>query len=95
MWCRQASNEKNRTFPPADEKVTTMDMVKIERCRVTECCYNTDEMCHAMAITFGDAGDHPKCDTYCDLMTKGGDLSAIGAVGACQVSECRYNQSLA
>ncbi len=71
-----------------------MDMPKIERCRVTECCYNMDEMCHAGAITVGDGGDHPACDTYCDLGTKGGDRSIIGMVGACKVSECRYNDSL-
>jgi hypothetical protein len=50
-----------------------MDMPKIERCRVTECCYNLDEMCHALAITVGGAGDHPACDTYCDLAANGGD----------------------
>ncbi len=75
-------------------EMATMDMPKIERCRVTECCYNLDEMCHAGAITVGDAGDHPECDTYCDLASKGGDPSAIGVVGACKVSECRYNESL-
>jgi len=71
-----------------------MDMPKIERCRVTECCYNLEQMCHALAITVGGAGDHPACDTYCDLTAKGGDRSAVGGVGACKVSECRYNQSL-
>ena len=48
-------------------------MPKVERCRVTECCYNLSEMCHALAITVGGDGDHPACDTYCDYRTKGGD----------------------
>ena len=71
-----------------------MDMVRIERCRVTECSYNMDEMCHALAITVGDTADHPKCDTYSDLAAKGGDPSVIGAVGARKVTDCRYNESL-
>jgi hypothetical protein len=71
-----------------------MDMPKIERCRVTECCYNSDEMCHALAITVGGGGDRPACDTYCDLGTKGGNQSVIGTVGACKVSDCRYNANL-
>jgi hypothetical protein len=71
-----------------------MDMPKVERCRATECSYNADEMCHALAITVGDMADHPKCDTYTDFATKGGDPSTIGAVGACKVTDCRYNESL-
>lgn len=71
-----------------------MTMPKIERCRVTECCYNLDEMCHALAITVGGGGDHPECDTYCDMGIKGGDRSATAGVGACKVSECTYNENL-
>jgi hypothetical protein len=71
-----------------------MDMPKVERCRVSECCYNTDEMCHALAITVGGGGDHPACDTYCDYRVKGGDQTVIAGIGACKVSECVYNQSL-
>ncbi len=71
-----------------------MDMPKVERCRVTECCYNYDEICRALAITVGGAEGHPACDTFCDYRTKGGDQSAIAGVGACKVSGCEYNQSL-
>ncbi len=35
----------------------------------------------------------PQCDTYCDAGIKGGEAS-MADVGACKVSECRYNQSL-
>ena len=69
-----------------------MDMPKIERCRVTECCYNTDEMCHAMAITVGGPVDR-KCDTFLRDSTKGG-TPAIGLVGACKVASCKYNKAL-
>jgi hypothetical protein len=70
-----------------------MDMSKVERCRVTECCYNRDEMCRALAITVGGGGDHPACDTYCDYGIKGGEAS-MAEVGACKVNDCRYNQNL-
>ena len=71
-----------------------MDMPKVDRCRVTECCYNLEEMCRALAITVGGSGAHPACDTYCDYRVKGGDQTVQASVGACKVSECVYNQSL-
>lgn len=74
--------------------MTTMTMPKVSRCRVTDCCYNISEACHALAITVGGDGDHPACDTYCNYRTKGGDESTTASVGACKVSSCEYNQSL-
>ncbi len=71
-----------------------MDMPKVEKCQIAECCYNADEMCHALAITIGGDGSHPACDTYCGYRTKGGDPTLMAGVGACKVSECTYNQSL-
>ncbi len=71
-----------------------MNMPKVENCQVTECCYNVEQMCHALAITVGGDGAHPACDTYCGSGTKGGDATAIAGVGACKVSVCTYNQSL-
>ncbi len=70
-----------------------MDAPKVERCRVAECCYNRDEMCHALAITVGGRGDHPACDTFCDYGLKGGE-AAMADIGACKVDECAYNQNL-
>jgi hypothetical protein len=71
-----------------------MDMPKVEKCDITECCYNDTGMCRALAITVGGDGAHPACDTYCGYRTKGGDTTIIAGVGACKVSECTYNQSL-
>jgi hypothetical protein len=71
-----------------------MDMPRVERCQVTQCCYNVERMCHALAITIGGDGVHPECDTYCGYRTKGGDLATLAGVGACKVSECQFNQSL-
>jgi hypothetical protein len=75
-------------------KMATITMVKVQRCQVTGCCYNTDEMCHALAITVGGNAEHPACDTYCDLQAKGGNRSITAGVGACKVSSCTYNESL-
>jgi hypothetical protein len=71
-----------------------MDMPKVEKCEIAECCYNEGGMCRALAITIGGDGAHPACDTYCGLQTKGGDMTAVAGVGACKVNECMYNRSL-
>lgn len=70
-----------------------MDMPKVTQCDVTQCAYNQNKKCHALAITVGD-GAHPHCDTFCETSKKGGDSGATAGVGACKVVECRYNQQL-
>ena len=70
-----------------------MKMPNVVSCDVTQCAYNTNNRCHAMAITIGD-GSHPQCDTFCQEKTSGGDPEAIAGVGACKVSSCVYNQNL-
>lgn len=71
-----------------------MEMPKVTQCDVTQCAYNDQKMCHALAITIGH-GAHPHCDTYClAASAKGGDQSTLAGVGACKVMECRYNDHL-
>jgi len=70
-----------------------MEMPKVVRCEVNDCAYNTDNCCHALAITVGDEV-HPRCDTFCHSMMKGGDRGAIAGVGACKVYSCMYNNGL-
>lgn len=70
-----------------------MNMPRISRCEVTECSYNRDNQCHALAITVGDASC-PMCDTFIQAGSSGGGLSVIGGVGACKTSTCKHNQSL-
>ncbi len=70
-----------------------MDMPEVFKCSVTNCAYNNDEQCHALAITVGD-GANPRCDTFTEAGFKGGDEQEIGRVGACKVSVCRFNESL-
>ncbi len=72
-----------------------MEMPPVKGCQVTDCCYNMDERCHALAIQVGDAATHPICDTYAgQAASQCGDRAATGNVGACKVSTCEYNESL-
>lgn len=70
-----------------------MKMVKVKQCDVSDCAYNSDNMCHAIAVTIGDS-DNPMCDTFCPSQTKGGEKTIIAGVGACKVSSCQHNESL-
>ena len=69
-----------------------MKMPKVGSCKATECCYNEESICHALAITIGGDGEYPECDTYCSKSSKGGDQSATAGVGACKVDTCQYNE---
>ena len=70
-----------------------MNMSKVSQCQVTQCAYNIDTICHALAITVGDSND-PRCDTFIESSRKGGDVNSIAGVGACKVGSCRFNRSL-
>lgn len=65
---------------------------KISKCSVTQCSYNMNFQCHTPAITVGS--DHAACDSYIDLMDKGGFTNVTGSVGACHESDCLFNKSL-
>jgi hypothetical protein len=69
-----------------------MKMPRIIDCSMTDCAYNTDKMCHALAITVGAAA--PLCDTFLKIGQKGGVKDATGSVGACKVANCKFNDSL-
>lgn len=70
-----------------------MRMPKVRECSVSECAYNKDQKCHAIAITVGDSV-HPECDTFCPSSIKGGDMGCLAGVGACKVSVCMHNSNL-
>lgn len=70
-----------------------MKMPQISVCDATECAYNRENKCHALAITVGDSGC-PMCDTAIKSQQKAGDMSSTGSVGACKTSQCEYNSSL-
>ncbi len=67
-------------------------MPMIITCKSSECAYNMDMKCHALAITVGASA--PICDTFVKRTTKGGDRDANGGVGACKVEQCKYNMAL-
>lgn len=70
-----------------------MNSPMVKACEVSECAYNGDCKCHALAITVGD-GMIAHCDTFCMSSMKGGEPRSVANVGACKVSRCRYNQNL-
>ena len=70
-----------------------MKMPKVQQCEASECAYNNQNACHALAITVGD-GTHPRCDTFCESSKHGGDDGSTGQVGACKVDICKFNQAL-
>ena len=70
-----------------------MEMAKVTECDATECSYNWDKMCHALAITIGDEAG-PMCDTFCQSSQKGGGDGMMAGVGACKVSACMHNSHL-
>ncbi len=70
-----------------------MEMPKVMKCEISDCSYNMDNSCHAMAITIGN-GMLPRCDTFCKSAMKGGDANCMACVGACKTSSCSYNSNL-
>lgn len=66
-----------------------MQMQQVKECSVSECAYNRDEICRALAITIG--ADGPLCDTFWTYDNKAGDPARLGAVGACKVISCVHN----
>ena len=71
-----------------------MEMPKVSGCSVTDCAYNTDKACHALAITIGEDPNDPTCDTFFNSSAHGGVKETIAGVGACKTSNCEYNKDL-
>jgi hypothetical protein len=69
-------------------------MSPVRECDATDCAYNDNKICHALAITIGGPSGIPYCDTYTSSSEKGGDGDVTGGVGACKVSACEYNERL-
>ena len=70
-----------------------MDPVKVISCDATECSFNQENRCHALAITVGGGTDH-ECDTYWPASDKGGLPQVACNVGACKVPGCKFNDKL-
>lgn len=71
-----------------------MKMTSVEKCQASQCAYNSDGSCHALAITIGDPGGPPRCDTFFENEVKGGDEQSHAGIGACKMTNCMYNSKL-
>ena len=67
-----------------------IEMPEVKKCNVENCAYNKDSLCHARAITVGDAKQH-LCDTMMasDIHTKRQDTAGVGA---CRSTGCMHNE---
>ena len=70
-----------------------MEMAMVRECEASGCSYNSNNECHALAITIGDDA-RPMCDTLCQSPMKGGDSEIVAGVGACKVASCVHNSCL-
>lgn len=71
-------------------KQLSIEMPLVSECSVGECAYNTDQRCHARAITVGDSV-HPGCDTFLSGSAHSKARARDAGVGACKVSACKHN----
>ena len=69
-----------------------MKMPKVTGCSVENCAYNTEKICHALAITVGDPAGDPACDTFFTAEQHGGVMDTTAGVGACKLAECKFNK---
>lgn len=69
---------------------TTQEMPAVRACSVSACAYNSEDSCHAKAITIGD-GVHPHCDTFLDDSAGHTHMHVTAGVGACKVIGCSFN----
>jgi hypothetical protein len=65
----------------------------VNQCAATECAYNDNRSCRALAITIGEPSAHT-CATYAPKQAKGGRQMTIANVGACKASTCVNNSNL-
>lgn len=70
----------------------SMEMPKVLECSAEGCAYNAEKSCHAMAITIGEPGGDPSCDTFFSTGKQGGVMDMTAGVGACKLDDCKFNQ---
>ena len=77
--------------------MATVQETHVDECVQTDCAYNEEKACHAMAITIdkADAG-HASCGTYLHRENgeQGGSKAMIANVGACKAASCVHNDNL-
>lgn len=71
-------------------KTMKIEMPVVGSCKIKDCAYNSNNLCHAHAITIGD-GKNPYCDTFFNSGKHTQSLENAG-VGACKVAICKHNE---
>ena len=68
---------------------------KVNACTVTDCAYNANESCHALAITI-DNPSPATCATYTPKAEgkRGGAEMTVANIGACKAANCVHNEAL-
>ncbi|MDX1763698.1 MAG: DUF1540 domain-containing protein [bacterium] len=68
-------------------------MPMIVSCTGSDCSYNKDMICNAMAVTIGEEGE-AICDTYYHGSRRIAYPETVSFVGACKMESCRFNRYL-
>ncbi|MDR0967137.1 MAG: DUF1540 domain-containing protein [Myxococcales bacterium] len=69
-----------------------MNMIPpVVNCDVERCFFNSDQKCHAGAITVGSS--EPRCETFSESSVHS-SMSSQAEVGACHVTDCRHNSQM-
>lgn len=92
--CASTDRQDPERITNLRRKENPVKMVKVKKCDAGDCAYNSQNQCHAIAITVGHGEDHPMCDTFFQSESKSGQQNKIAGVGACKISSCEYNDSL-
>lgn len=71
----------------------TKHVATVAECSVHNCNFN-HEGCTAYAITVGGSDHHASCATFIDTSAMGGLPKVLSHVGACQRTECAFNNHL-
>lgn len=66
-----------------------IEVPEVQRCEVSECAYNRQNACHALAITVGDLTGH-LCDTSIS-MGRHTQHKGTAGIGACRAVDCIHN----
>ncbi len=68
-------------------------MPLIVSCTGSDCAYNRDLTCNAMAVTMG-ADRQAVCDTFYRSDHQVAHPDSVSFVGACKMEGCRFNRNL-
>ncbi len=71
--------------------MTATAMPRVTDCTVESCSFHAADGCNAFAVTVDTKAS---CATFIPLDVKGGLTKVVTQVGACQRTDCVFNQDL-